>query len=194
MPATPWIAGAIAAAIVGGAAAGMSVNTTPIERFSDPLETIPRHELAAHERRTQPYTPNDYAMETPQGTLSVAEVVTRRTRLNPPEWQMAYDDYRPEPYLLDDDGRWEGVRDSRFDETYIDRPEHAPALATAAHGGPSPTTHAAAAPHVPAAAEPLEPVGEQPATLRLASTQAAPVAAPAGPRVIDVGAALAARN
>lgn len=175
MPATPWIAGAIAAAMLGGAAAGMSVNTTPIERFSDPLETIPRHQQAAYARQPQANLPNHYAMETPQGTLSVSEVFTRRTQLNPPRWQVSSEDYRPDPILLDDDGHWVEASDKTAPEPAVAaRNPLAPAL--------SPD------------ARPLEPVGDAPVTLPGATAHRGPLAANATARVIDVRAELAGRN
>lgn len=113
MPATPWIAGALGVAVIGGAVAGMSLDTTPIERFSDPLETIPRHKMAALDRKPQAHLPQHYEMKTPEGTLSVAEVVTRRSRLNPPQWPPASYAHGPQPYATGDDRLWEGADEYR---------------------------------------------------------------------------------
>lgn len=161
MPATPWIAGALAAAILGGAIAGMSLDTTPIERFSDPLDTIPRHSMAALDRKPQAHLPQHYEMKTPEGTLSVAEVVTRRTQLNPPEWQPAAYAHGPEPYATGDDRLREGA--SEYSHTAPPQP--------------------ARVPHGPAEAQALE-----------LATQATPVAAWSGPKVVDVNAQLAAHD
>lgn len=160
MPLTPWIPGALAAAIIGGAATGMSLDTTPVERFSDPLDTIPRHRAAATERSaTFAPQPDHYAMTTPKGTLSVSDVTNRHRQLNPPAWQQASyrSEYAPEPYLLDENGR--GIE---FSDDYA--PEPAPRRA---------------APALAAAQAPLDPVGKEPLALPEAAPLSGPAAGPA---------------
>lgn len=177
---SPWLAGALAAAMIGGAATGISLDTTPIERFSNPLETIPRHTAAVHERRAAfAPQPNHYAMDTPQGTLSVSEVVMRRRQLNEPEWYTAH--YTPEPYYLDENGR--GIELSEAyehqEQPERERPEAAPVRIAAMQS-----------------TQPLAPAGDSPMALPVAqveTTQPAPSISEQSnsSRVIDVQAELA---
>lgn len=78
MPATPLILGAIPCAIFAGALIGTNIPTEPVNHTAaDPLEQIPQHQVESRslaEARNLVAPRNHYPLETPDGTVEVAEL------------------------------------------------------------------------------------------------------------------------
>lgn len=195
MQLSPKLLGATAAAAILGALTGASIATEPLTRGSDPLASIPSHDIAQHdaeEARAMIAPRNHYPLVTPQGVVEVAELAYRgrlrdETRYFVEEYEFPDHDFRE----IDHD---------YFDARHGEAEAAAERAARAAKPGPAFAVPASAevrrvSAREPAAAEPLaaappklEPSPRPSVTLRK------PAQADGGPAVIDVAAELAARR
>ena len=77
MKTTPVILGAIALAIGAGTALGMTTPTNPLRSADDTLAALPKHAMESRsleEAREMVAKDDQYALETPQGRVEVAEL------------------------------------------------------------------------------------------------------------------------
>ena len=97
MKTTPLILGATAFATCLGVALGATVPTDPLTNGADPLADVPRHQptpvdFASVKRNL----PNHYPLETPQGTIEVAQLSDYGLYRNK-HYTVADFVYRPDP-------------------------------------------------------------------------------------------------
>lgn len=182
----PWILGACAAA-AAGAIGGASITTTPIINRGDTLAGIPDHAAPVPKiDRNAPALPNHYPLETPSGTIQVAELSSHglyRNRRFERSYHRVDLAFAPATKL--------GTTEDRVVPAK-------PILAAAPPATPRqhavPTRQAAAQPApIALQAKPLaHPAAERPVQIR--SEVAGSASTKGGSRTIDVSVVLAGRN
>lgn len=211
MKATPVILGACVVGAMGGAVAGLSLDTTPIQpQIPDPLAAIPDHPiaLAKSQRLQQANLPEHYPLETPEGTIEVRDLAY---------WGRLRNRVHPDYYV---DPRFDAQEPQFVHAVHEEYPEErlAPDRYLVAESEPIPAAERhervvyIEAPRIPhyEALERAAAREEQRRKARQAATTLAPRAAASqnaepklarasetqdgGPKVINVSAALAARN